>query len=262
MFGSLFSRIKRIGIGNNKEESSNKDEARKRLHLVLLQDRADVSADFLDMMTKEIVDVIKKYVDVDEDEIEVELTNKQNSDGTIGAPALYANIPIKSIKNSTRAMANKDKKSIEKETDEKKKKLSQSENKKPSLKKENISQEEAKKNVEKIKEEVETIQVENELLGNQTSENNELISSEASNPKNNKSISSETENLENIDNAMQTNAENANSESSNIESADIKEEGNNTNISSEKNTTYKKVSPQSKNKKTKISTKAKKWESA
>ena len=92
---------------NNKKEEINKDTAKERLHLVLMQDRANVSADFLDMMKQEIIDVIKKYIDVDEKEIDVKLTNKQNSDGTTGAPALYANIPIKSIKNETRKIANK-----------------------------------------------------------------------------------------------------------------------------------------------------------
>lgn len=46
-----------------------------------MQDRANVSADFLDMMRQEIIDVIKKYVNVDDKEIDVKLTNKQNSDG-------------------------------------------------------------------------------------------------------------------------------------------------------------------------------------
>ncbi len=160
MFGNIFNRIKMLGKGNNKEKDTNKDEATKRLHLVLLQDRADVSADFLDMMTKEIVDVIKKYVDVNEGEIEIELTNKQNSDGTIGAPALYASIPIKSIKNSTRSMVNKDKKSMEKEAEDKKKKVTEAESKKTDSKETKVSKEVTKKNVEKIKAEVKTMKVE------------------------------------------------------------------------------------------------------
>ena len=85
----------------------NKDEAKERLHLVLLQDRANVSADFLDMMKQEIIEVIKKYIDIDEKEMDVKLTNKQNSDGTTGAPALYANIPIVGIKSETRKKTNK-----------------------------------------------------------------------------------------------------------------------------------------------------------
>ena len=78
---------------------NSKDAAKERLHLVLMQDRANVSADFLELMKQEIIEVIKKYIDVDENAIDVRLTNKDNGDGTKGAPALYANIPIMNIKD-------------------------------------------------------------------------------------------------------------------------------------------------------------------
>lgn len=78
------------------------------LHLVLMQDRANVSADFLELMKQEIIDVIKKYIEVDEKEIDVRLTNKENEDGTNGAPALYANIPILNIKNDARKIGKKE----------------------------------------------------------------------------------------------------------------------------------------------------------
>lgn len=68
-----------------------------------MQDRANVSADFLDLMKQEIIEVIKKYIDVDENAIDVRLTNKANGDGTTGAPALYANIPIVSIKEEVKS---------------------------------------------------------------------------------------------------------------------------------------------------------------
>ena len=84
---------------SDKKNNNSKDTAKERLHLVLMQDRANVSADFLDLMKQEIIEVIKKYIDVDESAIDVRMTNKQNEDGTNGAPALYANIPILSIKD-------------------------------------------------------------------------------------------------------------------------------------------------------------------
>ena len=87
-----------------KEEQAitSKDAAKERLHLVLMQDRANVSADFLELMKQEIIEVIKKYIDVDESAIDVRLTNKDNGDGTKGAPALYANIPIVNIKEEVK----------------------------------------------------------------------------------------------------------------------------------------------------------------
>lgn len=98
MLDTIKGFFKKIGK-KEEEESNSKDAAKERLHLVLMQDRANVSVDFLDMMKQEIIDVIKKYIDIDESEMDVRLTNKINEDGTNGAPALYANIPILSIKN-------------------------------------------------------------------------------------------------------------------------------------------------------------------
>lgn len=99
---------KNENTSEEKGKVKNKEHAKERLHLVLMQDRANVSADFLDMMRQEIIDVIKKYVNVDDKEIDVKLTNKQNSDGTVGAPALYANIPFKSVKSEIKLEINKE----------------------------------------------------------------------------------------------------------------------------------------------------------
>jgi len=101
MFENIFKFFKKA----KKEEIKNLDSksaAKERLQLVLMQDRANVSADFLDLMRHEIIEVIKKYIDVDEKSIDVRLTNIENADGTNGAPALYANIPILNIKNEAR----------------------------------------------------------------------------------------------------------------------------------------------------------------
>lgn len=104
MFENMINFFKKIGKkeGNKKAQESSKETAKERLHLVLMQDRANVSVDFLELMKQEIIEVIKKYIEVDEKEIDVRLTNKENEDGTNGAPALYANIPILNIKNETK----------------------------------------------------------------------------------------------------------------------------------------------------------------
>lgn len=98
---------------SEKEES--KIAAKERLHLVLAQDRANISADFLEMMKQEIIEVIKKYIDIDEKAIDVRLTNKESEDGVIGAPSLYANIPIITIKNEARQLEGSLKEKKEKE---------------------------------------------------------------------------------------------------------------------------------------------------
>ena len=108
MFENIMNFFKNWNKKNDKSIASSKDAAKERLHLVLMQDRANVSADFLELMKQEIIEVIKKYIDVDESAIDVRLTNKENGDGTNGAPALYANIPILNIKNEARKIGPED----------------------------------------------------------------------------------------------------------------------------------------------------------
>ena len=107
-------------IATTNSVSNSKDKAKERLHLVLVQDRVNVSADFLDLMKQEIIDVIKKYIDIDEEAMDVSFTNKENEDGTQGTPALYANIPILNIKDETRKIGNKKDQKKDKENPPKK----------------------------------------------------------------------------------------------------------------------------------------------
>ena len=108
MIENIMNFFKNWNKKNDKSIANSKDAAKERLHLVLMQDRANVSADFLELMKQEIIEVIKKYIDVDESAIDVRLTNKENGDGTNGAPALYANIPILNIKNEARKIGPED----------------------------------------------------------------------------------------------------------------------------------------------------------
>ena len=120
MFENVSNFFKKVLKKENQKESNSGKEAKERLHLVLMQDRANVSADFLEMMKQEIIEVIKKYIDVDENSIDVRLTNQPNEDGSNGAPALYANIPIISIKEEQKVEENKEEKEkTKKETEEK-----------------------------------------------------------------------------------------------------------------------------------------------
>ena len=176
----MFENIKNIFKRNKKREllkPSSKDTAKERLHLVLMQDRANVSADFLDLMRQEIVEVIKKYIDIDEDAMDVRLGAETNEDGTQGAPALYANIPIINIKDETRQMSktNQDKKIIEQEVNKKEiKNVTTNPSKKPEKTKEEEpkeTKEEIKENNEKEKKESKQNENEKKETSNITKEN-------------------------------------------------------------------------------------------
>ena len=162
MFESIMKLVRKV---TKKEDQTlkSKDAAKERLHLVLMQDRANVSADFLDLMKQEIIDVIKKYIEIDESAIDVKLTNKDNGDGTNGAPALYANIPILNIKDEVRQTAKV------KTKDEKKKEnfINDKEKKKETLLEDNQEKEE----ITIIEENTKTIEEKNENEQNNNSNN-------------------------------------------------------------------------------------------
>ena len=157
--------FKKAGKKEGKAANNSKTAAKERLHLVLMQDRANVSADFLELMKQEIIEVIKKYIDVDESAIDVRLTNKENADGTNGAPALYANIPILNIKNEARKMEA----SIKEEKKEKENNSNQENNENKSEVKENASKESNKKKKDELKEE--TLEVKEENVAKEESKN-------------------------------------------------------------------------------------------
>jgi len=153
MFESIMNFLKKM---TKKEEQTlkSKDAAKERLHLVLMQDRANVSADFLDLMKQEIIEVIKKYIDIDENAMDVRLTNKDNGDGSNGAPALYANIPILNIKDEVRQTAQVKQGETKKEEQTSQKESKKETNKKETNKKDNekIEKEEQKENEQEDKE--------------------------------------------------------------------------------------------------------------
>ena len=196
MFENLMNIFKKTKKSKSLTTSS-KNTAKERLHLVLMQDRANVSADFLDLMRKEIIEVIKKYIDIDEKAMDVRLTTETNEDGTQGAPALYANIPIINIKDETRknSRTNQDRKIeikltekknkteienkdiVKDTTNEEKQKNTETKEKEDVVeepkKKENNKEEEKTQNVENNKENGENQNLDNNKEENKTVDNQE-----------------------------------------------------------------------------------------
>ena len=162
MFESIMKLVRKV---TKKEDQTlkSKDAAKERLHLVLMQDRANVSADFLDLMKQETIDVIKKYIEIDESAIDVKLTNKDNGDGTNGAPALYGNIPILNIKDEVRQTA----KVKTKDEEKKENFINDNEEKKETLLEDNQEKEE----ITIIEENTKTIEEKNENEQNNNSNN-------------------------------------------------------------------------------------------
>ena len=162
MFENIINFFKNIGKKeeNKQSQENSKNAAKERLHLVLMQDRANVSADFLELMKQEIIDVIKKYIEIDEKEIDVRLTNKENEDGTNGAPALYANIPILNIKNDTRKITKKD---IENKKNEKEQNEEIEQHEEEEIKQHDDEKTKNSKDIEKMEEEINSKEEQNKV---------------------------------------------------------------------------------------------------
>ena len=88
-----------------KKAPRSRDVAKERLKLVLINDRTGLSPKMLEELRVEILNVIKKYLEIDESSLDIQMTNTKSEDGKTMVPALIANIPIRKVKNkqTTRA---------------------------------------------------------------------------------------------------------------------------------------------------------------
>ncbi len=82
---SIFSRL----FGQKEKSSS---VAKSRLQLVLVHDRVDLSPGRLELMKDELIQVISKYVEIDQDGIDIALTRNNNQN------RLTAQIPLLSVR--------------------------------------------------------------------------------------------------------------------------------------------------------------------
>lgn len=81
-----------------KKKDNSKELAKDRLKLVLVHDRVNCSSQVLEMLKTDIIKVISNYMEIDEDELDIQITQTQSEDHTGTVPVLYANIPIKSMR--------------------------------------------------------------------------------------------------------------------------------------------------------------------
>lgn len=83
-------------IFGKKNQSGN--VAKDRLKLVLIHDRMNCSTELLEMMRADIIAVISKYVDIDSEEFNIEVSTMDCEKNGQKSPVLSANIPIKNLK--------------------------------------------------------------------------------------------------------------------------------------------------------------------
>lgn len=84
----------------SRNQNKSKNIAKDRLKLVLVHDRADISPQILERMKNDIIDVIRNYVDIDEDGIDFKVTRTVKDKESRSNSELVANIPILRVKNN------------------------------------------------------------------------------------------------------------------------------------------------------------------
>lgn len=75
-------------------ESASANVAKERLRLVLVHDRTNVSPQFLEEIKEELLEVISRYMEVDQTTMDVSLQSGENQ------ATLVANIPVRRMKRS------------------------------------------------------------------------------------------------------------------------------------------------------------------
>jgi len=72
--------------------SRSKKQAVDRLRLVVVHDRSKISPGLMERLKEEIINSISRYVEIDEDEMEIELNSTKTR------VELVANMPVRSIR--------------------------------------------------------------------------------------------------------------------------------------------------------------------
>ena len=88
-----------MGLFDLFKKKSSGDVAKDRLKLLLVSDRANCSPEIMEMIKNDIIQVISKYMEIDTDALNIQITQTESESNNGTVPALFANIPIKDIKN-------------------------------------------------------------------------------------------------------------------------------------------------------------------
>lgn len=89
-----------MGLMDLFRRKSSGDVAKDRLKLLLVSDRANCSPDVMEMIKNDIIQVISKYMEIDSEGLDIQITQTESEGRNGSVPALYANIPIRDMKHN------------------------------------------------------------------------------------------------------------------------------------------------------------------
>ena len=80
------------------KRKSSREIAKDRLKILLISDRVNCSPEMIDMIKNDIAKVISKYMKIDANSMEIQITKTNGKGRSLKNPTLYANIPILDLK--------------------------------------------------------------------------------------------------------------------------------------------------------------------
>ena len=69
--------------------------------ILLISDRVNCSPEMMNMIKNDIAGVISRYMKIDEESMEVQITKKNSKGASRKSPFLYVNIPILDLTSSS-----------------------------------------------------------------------------------------------------------------------------------------------------------------
>ena len=89
-----------MGFADFFRKKSSSNVAKDRLKMVLVSDRANCSPEIMEQIKNDIIQVISKYMEIDAEGLDIQITQTESETTNGTVPALYANIPIKDLKHT------------------------------------------------------------------------------------------------------------------------------------------------------------------
>ena len=87
-----------MGLMDLFKKKSSGDVAKDRLKLLLISDRANCSPEIMEAIKNDIIKVITKYMDIDSEGLDIQITQTESEGGNGSVPVLCANIPVRDMK--------------------------------------------------------------------------------------------------------------------------------------------------------------------
>lgn len=87
-----------MGFADFFRRKNSGEVAKDRLKLLLISDRANCSPEIMEAIKNDIIQVITKYMEIDSEGLDIQITQTESETRNGTVPVLCANIPVRDIR--------------------------------------------------------------------------------------------------------------------------------------------------------------------